>query len=205
MSALLRKYGVQTDIYFPLIDAGTNNFAVSGDYTHASGDVKVSKDGGAAATATNSPSAITMGNGAMWKLTLTATEMEAAKVVVTVIDATTKAIEDQMILIETYGSASGEHLFDLDSYGYPLKKGVALDNYTFVMADNSGTKTGLTVTAERSIDGAAFASCANSVTELSSGTYTIDLSTSDLNGNIIVLKFTATNANPTIQTLILPT
>ena len=105
---MLRKYGTQTDIYFPLIDAGTRNFAGSGDYTHTSGDVKVSKDGGAAATASNAPSAITMGNGAMWKLTLTATEMEAKTVVVTIIDAATKAVEDQMVVIETFGTANGE-------------------------------------------------------------------------------------------------
>lgn len=206
MSSLLRKYGVQADIYFPLIVAGANDFASSGDYTHASGDVKVSKDGGASATATNAPSVIAMGNGgSMWKLTLTATEMQAAKVMVTIIDASTKAVEDQMILIETYGSASGEHLFDLGSLGYPLKKGVGLDDYTFVMADNTAPKTGLTVTAERSIDGGSFASCSNSVSEVASGTYKIDLSTSDLNGNVVVLKFTASGANPTIHTLILPT
>lgn len=111
----LFKYGVAATIYFPLIKAGSNNFAVSGDYTHASGDVKISKDGGAAATATNSPSAITMGNGAIWKLDLTATEMQAGQIVVTVIDATTKAIEDQAILIQTYGNASALHAFDLDT------------------------------------------------------------------------------------------
>lgn len=108
-----RKYGVQTDFYFPLIKVAVQNFAVSADYTHVSGDVKVSKDGGAAATATNAPSAITMGNGAIWKLTLTATEMSAALIVVTIIDATTKAIEDQAILISTYGNASAQHPFDL--------------------------------------------------------------------------------------------
>lgn len=106
--ALLRKYNTATTIYFPLIDAGTNNFAVSGDYTHASGDVKISKDGGAAATATNSPSAITMGAGGMWSLALTATEMAAKTVIVTVIDTATKAVEDQMVIIETYGSNNGE-------------------------------------------------------------------------------------------------
>jgi len=105
---MLRKYGTQTDIYFPLIDAGTRNFAGTGDYTHASGDVKISKDGGTAATATNSPSNIAMGNGSMWKLTLSATEMEAKTVVVTIVDATTKAIEDQMIVIETWGAGNGE-------------------------------------------------------------------------------------------------
>lgn len=111
----LFKYGVAATIYFPLIKAGSNNFAVSGDYTHASGDVKITKDGGAAATATNAPSAITMGNGAIWKLDLTATEMQAGQIVVTIIDATTKAIEDQAILIQTYGNASALHAFDLDT------------------------------------------------------------------------------------------
>lgn len=112
---LLRKYGVQTDIYFPLVVAGEQNFAVSADYTHTAGDVKISKDGGAAATTTNSPSAITMGNGAVWKLTLTATEMQAALIVVTLIDAETKAVEDQAILISTYGNTSAQHAFDLDT------------------------------------------------------------------------------------------
>ena len=98
MAAQLRKYGTACTINFPLIKAGSQNFAVSGDYTHASGDVKISKDGGAAATATNSPSALTMGNGAVWQLTLTATEMQAAEIVVTIIDATTKAIEDLSLI-----------------------------------------------------------------------------------------------------------
>lgn len=112
---ILRKYGTQTDIYFPLIDAGTNNFAGSGDFTHSAGDTKISKDGGAAANTTNAPTAIAMGNASMWKLTLTATEMQAAKVMVTVSDAATKAVEDQMIPIATYGNASAEHAFDLDT------------------------------------------------------------------------------------------
>jgi hypothetical protein len=108
MTAFIREYNVATTIYFPLIKVGVNNFAVGADYTHASGDVKISKDGAAAATATNAPSAITMGNGAMWKLDLTATEMQAKTIVITVIDATTKAVEDQMIVVETYGAGNGE-------------------------------------------------------------------------------------------------
>lgn len=112
---LFREYGVQTDIYFPLIKAGSQNFATSSDYTYAAGDIKISKDGGAAANPTNSPSAITMGNGAMWKLTLTATEMQAALIAVTVVDAATKAVEDQMILISTYGNASAQHEFNLNA------------------------------------------------------------------------------------------
>ena len=49
-----------------------------------------------------------------------------------------------------------------------------------------------TVTAQRSIDGAAFASCTNSVTELSNGVYNIDLSAADLNGDNIMLRFSST-------------
>jgi hypothetical protein len=105
---MLRKYGTATTIYFPLIDAGTRNFAGSGDYTHVSGDVRISKDGAASATANGTPTVVTMNNGSMWKLALTATEMEAKTVVVTIIDAATKAIEDQMIVIETYGTGNGE-------------------------------------------------------------------------------------------------
>lgn len=111
---ILRKYGVETDIYFPLIDAGTNDFAQTGDYTFASGDAKIIKDGGAAANTTNNPSVIAMGEAAMWKLTLTATEMQAAIVCVTISDAATKAVEDQAIIIATYGNASAEHAIDLD-------------------------------------------------------------------------------------------
>lgn len=108
MSALLREYGVSTTIAFPLIKAGTTDFATSSDYTPVSGDVKISKDEGAAATTTTAtPTALTMGNGGIWYLPLTATEMQASRIYITVIDASTKAVNDQMIIIETYGAGSG--------------------------------------------------------------------------------------------------
>jgi cell division protein ZapA (FtsZ GTPase activity inhibitor) len=110
---LLSKYNTAYTIYFPLIKRSAMDFAVSGDYTHSSGDVKISKDGGAAATATNAPSAIIMGNGAIWSLTLTAAEMSAAVIVVTIVDAATKAVEDQCIVIYTYGNASAKYQHDL--------------------------------------------------------------------------------------------
>lgn len=108
MSALLREYGVATTIAFPLIKAGTNDFAVSADYTPVSGDVKISKDEGTAAnTTTTTPTALTMGNGGIWTLPLTGTEMSASRIYITIIDASTKAINDQMIIIETYGAGNG--------------------------------------------------------------------------------------------------
>jgi hypothetical protein len=83
-------------------------------------------------------------------------------------------------------------------------KNVALNNFEFVMV-NSTTgipQTGLTVAATRSIDGGSVASCANAVAEVSSGIYKIDLATSDLNGNVITLRFTATGAADRLITVI---
>lgn len=84
----------------------------------------------------------------------------------------------------------------------PIKKNTALSGFQFIMIDTGGTPTtGLTVTAERSIDGGAFASCTNSVTELSNGAYKITLSTSDLNGTVILVRFSASGARDTFVTL----
>jgi hypothetical protein len=83
-------------------------------------------------------------------------------------------------------------------------KNVGLNNFEFVMV-NSTTgipQTGLTVAATRSIDGGSVASCANAVAEVSSGIYKIDLATSDLNGNVITLRFTATGAADRLITVI---
>lgn len=107
-----RKYNTATHVYVPIIKRAVVDFAVSADWTPVAGDVKISKDGGAAANVTNLPTAITMGNTAMWDFSLTASELSAAKIAITVADAATKAVEDQMILIETYGNASAELKMD---------------------------------------------------------------------------------------------
>lgn len=78
-----------------------------------------------------------------------------------------------------------------------IKKNTATNGFTFVMTDATthAPKTALTVTATRSLDGAAFAACTNSVTEVATGTYTINLSAADTNANHIMLRFTATGAD----------
>lgn len=113
--AFLSKYGEARVIEIPVIKRAVVDFAVGADWTPAAGDVKITKDGGAAANVTNLPTALAMGNGAVWSFSLTATEMQAARVVVTVVDAATKAVEDQSFVIETYGNASAQHAFDLDT------------------------------------------------------------------------------------------
>lgn len=111
----MQKYGEARHIYVALRKANSNNHAVGADWTPGAGDVKISKDGGAAANVTNLPTAIAMGNSAIWDFHLTATEMQAAQVVVTVADSATKAVEDDGFVIETYGNSSAQHAFDLDT------------------------------------------------------------------------------------------
>jgi hypothetical protein len=78
---------------------------------------------------------------------------------------------------------------------FVIKKNVALSGVTFLMTDTTGTpKTGLSVTAQRSIDGGALGACVNAVTELSGGLYKIDLGASDLNGTWITFVMTASGA-----------
>lgn len=86
-----------------------------------------------------------------------------------------------------------------------ITKNTALSAFPFFMVDETDLKTpeaGLTVTATRSLDGAAFAACANAVSEISNGWYKIDLAAADLNGNTVALKFTATGASQRSLTLI---
>lgn len=85
-----------------------------------------------------------------------------------------------------------------DNLPAAVKKNTALANFMFKMvlaSDHISAGTGLTVTATRSLDGAAFAACANAVTEISAGWYKISLATTDLNGDTVALKFTAATAD----------
>lgn len=86
-----------------------------------------------------------------------------------------------------------------------VTKNAALSNFEFPMFASSDHVTGavgLTVTAQRSIDGAAFAACSGSVVEVGSGIYKINLAASDLNGGVITFKFTATGADATMVTIV---
>lgn len=85
-----------------------------------------------------------------------------------------------------------------------ITKNVALAAFPFVMRDstNHAPVTGKTVTATRSLDGAAFGSCANSVAEVANGVYKIDLATTDTNANTITYRFTASGCDDTLITVI---
>lgn len=75
------------------------------------------------------------------------------------------------------------------------KKGAAVTAFMFYMALTDGSPgTGLTVAAEISKDGGAFAGVAGAVTEVSDGWYEHDLTGTEMTADEIALKYTATGA-----------
>jgi hypothetical protein len=106
------KYNTAFTFEFPVIKRGVVDFAASGDWSPATGDTKISKDGGNVANTSNNPSAVGGTGSILWTLTLTSTEMQAARVVIQIVDSATKAVEDQSIIILTYGNASAHFVED---------------------------------------------------------------------------------------------
>lgn len=104
----LRKYGVETKIPFVLFEVDGVDFRV--DAVDAGTDCSIMKDEGAEDTCTND----FVDEGKGYSLTLTATEMEAARIVVYVVDSATKVWLDDSIVVETYGHPSAMHAVDLD-------------------------------------------------------------------------------------------
>ncbi len=134
MSSFLRRYGTATTIRIPIVKRSAVDFALGADWTPVAGDVRISRDGGATANITTLPTAVAMGNTAYWSFPLSATEMQAGNIIVTVADAATKVVEDQAFVIDTYGNASALHPFDFgtatvtvgannDKTGYALTAG----------------------------------------------------------------------------------
>lgn len=108
--AFLRKYGVETTVVFPLIERDAVDFEESASF--GSGDARIMKDEGSPSNTSNTPA--NEGDG-HYSITLTATEMQAARIMVLIRDQTDpKVWEDQAIVIETYGHASAQHALDLD-------------------------------------------------------------------------------------------
>lgn len=103
---ILRKRNTGTTIYFPMIKAGSQDFALNTDWTPASGDCQYSVDGAAFANTTNLPSH--EGNG-VWSLALVAGEVNGKVTAISIVDSATKAVEDQALLVGTYGDSSAQH------------------------------------------------------------------------------------------------
>lgn len=105
----LGKYATASTFFFPMVKRGVVDLASSGDWTPSTVDCRLTKDGSSAGPSTN---AVANVEGPTWKLALSATEMTAAEVTVQIVDAATKAVEDQWFNIYTYGNASARLLPD---------------------------------------------------------------------------------------------
>lgn len=170
MGVILAKYQTALTIQFPLFTAGTRNFATSSDWTPATGDVKQSIDGQNVVNTTNLPVAVGGAGSALWSLTLTAGELTGQRLTVQLVDSATKAIDDNALIIETYGNASAQHPFDLgtgfltqmtlalttgltEGYAADGAIGSVRDHLYFIVAMLSEwSKSGMTLTAKK-LDG----------------------------------------------------
>jgi hypothetical protein len=96
------------------------------------------------------------------------------------------------------GTGTGQ--VNLSSGNVPITSNIkknAASRIGFTMTDSTthAPKTGLTVASTVSIDGGAFGATVNSVTEISSGDYTLVLAAGDTNGNDLIFRFTASGAD----------
>lgn len=123
------KYGVGATFLLPIIKAGVRDFAGSADWTPASGDVKLSKDGANVADITTLPTAVGGTGSKLWAFALSAAEMEAKTVTIQVVDQGTKLVEDQAFIVNNLpdgaisvgkaqsGSLTGMRLAAGEDYG----------------------------------------------------------------------------------------
>lgn len=110
--AELRKYNAGTTILFPLVDRGAADYEAT-PVTFVAGDTKVKIDGAGFVNTTNAPTHAGLG---VYQVILTAAELQGARIILLIKDQTVpKLWEDQAVNIETYGHASAQHAFDLDS------------------------------------------------------------------------------------------
>jgi hypothetical protein len=99
----LRKYGEATTVTFGLREP--DGVLLKSDAVYAAGDITISKDEGVDTNTTNG--FIDEGKG--YSLTLTATEMQAARIQGYIEDQTTPVWLGREFIIETYGHASAQY------------------------------------------------------------------------------------------------
>jgi hypothetical protein len=99
--------------------------------------------------------------------------------------------------VSTSTAQVGANVVSVAGAASNIKKNQALTGFEFLMTNSTShnPQTGLTVTSTVSHDGGSFGSTTNSVTEIANGWYTLNLSASDMNGNNVALRFTASGAD----------
>jgi hypothetical protein len=203
------KKNVAHKLFVSLTDQANTKLAKVAP-TIASGDFKVSIDGGAFANLATLPSVNPAGGRAVM-IDLSAAEMNGDNIIVQCVDAAGAEWCDLILNLQTTARQIDDLAFPLTSgrgilvdvttgfvtsnVASNIKKNQALANFHFLMTDstNHNPATGKTVSVTRVIDGgSASAGALSSVTEIGNGLYRVDFAASDLNGNVITLRATAT-------------
>jgi len=171
----LRKYGVEFTVDFELYEI--DGVDLRTDWTPAAADCEVMKDGGAFTQCTNTAT----DEGSTYSIVITATEAEAARIVIKVVDAATKVFLDKVIVVETYGNASAQHAFDLDTAAATMR---GTDSANTTVPDAAGVVATALGTLETHGDSAwptatgfSTHSAANVVTALGTGSALTDCAT----------------------------
>lgn len=107
---IFRKRATATTIYFPMIKRGVVDFAQSADWTPVDEDVHFSEDGAGFATTNGLPVHEFSG---IWSLDLLSTELDGKVTAISIRDDDVKAVEDQAIIISTYGDDSAQLTFNM--------------------------------------------------------------------------------------------
>lgn len=115
--------------------AGSPDFATGSDWTPATGDVKVSIDGGSTANTTNLPTY----TGGQWVFILTAAELTGKRIFVSIVDSATKAVDDNSFVVETFGNASAQFAADMAAGTVVGVAGVTFPaNFSALSIDSGG-------------------------------------------------------------------
>lgn len=178
--AVTQKVDVDTIKTNPVVNGGTITFPTTATLASTTNITA-----GTITTATNLTNAPTAGDLTATMKTSVTTAATAATPVAASISGITFPTNFASLVITSGGRVAIQDA---------LQKNTAKAGFPFPMTDSTthAPKTGVTVTAQRSINAGAFASCTNSPTEISNGVYAIDLSAADLNGDFIMLRFTGT-------------
>lgn len=109
----LREYGVAATIDFALYEV--DGVDLRTDWTPAAGDVFMMRDEAAEEQLTNASgtadlSTLVTDEGRGYSITLALEDMQAARILIYLIDQATKVFLDWPIVVETYGHASAQHL-----------------------------------------------------------------------------------------------
>lgn len=112
---------------------------------------------------------------------------------------TTKITSQRATNLDELGAANLPADIDQIKADLPARitKNVALSNVAFKLVDETdgySAETGLTPTCTVSKDGGAFNACSNVAVEIGGGVYRIDLTQTEMNANIVVLRVAASGA-----------